>query len=153
MPLVFRVSMGGGDCLPSDDPLARLLAYNIKQTNTLYMYDLETLVGYNCEQISGNLQRIEVRHPHASSLRVTSLLLVDSEPGADEAPTRRKWKTSLSTSTTQQRACTTWATCPPFIDERYKAIRCYKYVASLWVVEILVLLESVIGWIGKGALT
>lgn len=51
MPLVFRMSMGGGDCLPSDDSLARLLAYNIKKIlNTLYMYDLETLVGYNSEQ-------------------------------------------------------------------------------------------------------
>uniref|UniRef100_A0A2H1WD02 SFRICE_021008 n=1 Tax=Spodoptera frugiperda TaxID=7108 RepID=A0A2H1WD02_SPOFR len=29
-PLVFRLSMGGSDCLPSDDPSARLLAYTIK---------------------------------------------------------------------------------------------------------------------------
>uniref|UniRef100_A0A2H1WN63 SFRICE_040728 n=1 Tax=Spodoptera frugiperda TaxID=7108 RepID=A0A2H1WN63_SPOFR len=29
-PVVFRVSMGGGDCLPSGDPSARLPAYIIK---------------------------------------------------------------------------------------------------------------------------
>uniref|UniRef100_A0A2H1VMM9 SFRICE_007381 n=1 Tax=Spodoptera frugiperda TaxID=7108 RepID=A0A2H1VMM9_SPOFR len=30
-PLVFQVSMGGGDCLPSGDPSARLPAYTIKK--------------------------------------------------------------------------------------------------------------------------
>uniref|UniRef100_A0A2H1V9Q7 SFRICE_020129 n=1 Tax=Spodoptera frugiperda TaxID=7108 RepID=A0A2H1V9Q7_SPOFR len=29
-PLVFQVSMGGGDCLPSANPSARLPAYTIK---------------------------------------------------------------------------------------------------------------------------
>uniref|UniRef100_A0A2H1WZW9 SFRICE_028971 n=1 Tax=Spodoptera frugiperda TaxID=7108 RepID=A0A2H1WZW9_SPOFR len=31
-PLVFQVSMGGGDCLPSGDTSARLPAYTIKKT-------------------------------------------------------------------------------------------------------------------------
>uniref|UniRef100_A0A2H1WFV8 SFRICE_028804 n=1 Tax=Spodoptera frugiperda TaxID=7108 RepID=A0A2H1WFV8_SPOFR len=30
-PLVFRMSMGGGDCLPSADPSAHLPAYPIKK--------------------------------------------------------------------------------------------------------------------------
>uniref|UniRef100_A0A2H1VR30 SFRICE_034605 n=1 Tax=Spodoptera frugiperda TaxID=7108 RepID=A0A2H1VR30_SPOFR len=30
-PLVFRVSMGGGDCLPSGDPSAQIPAYTIKK--------------------------------------------------------------------------------------------------------------------------